>query len=56
MFQRDYLFQTPSGASMFLLLATSNGWLDWETEQGVTLQEYQGRTLVTVDTKIDNTI
>jgi len=46
-FQRDYLFQTPSGASMFLLLATSNGWKDWKTEQGVTLHEYQGRTIDT---------
>lgn len=44
-FQRDYLFQTPSGASMFLLLATSNGWVDWKTDVGVTLQEHQGRTL-----------
>jgi predicted GIY-YIG superfamily endonuclease len=44
-FQRDYLFQTPSGASMFLLLATSNGWQDWKTEQGVTLHDHQGRTL-----------
>lgn len=44
-FQRDYLFPTPSGASMFLLLATSNGWLDWKTEKGVTLHDHQGRTL-----------
>lgn len=44
-FQRDYLFPTPSGASMFLLLASSNGWVDWKTEQGVTLHVYQDRTL-----------
>ncbi|EGR5927752.1 GIY-YIG nuclease family protein [Vibrio parahaemolyticus] len=44
-FQRDYLFRTPSGASMFLLLATSNGWVDWKTAKGVTLHDYQGRTL-----------
>jgi predicted GIY-YIG superfamily endonuclease len=44
-FQRDYLFQSPSGASMFLLLASSNGWVDWKTEQGVTLHDYQGRTI-----------
>ncbi|WP_075183335.1 GIY-YIG nuclease family protein [Pantoea sp. 1.19] len=44
-FQRDHLFQTPSGASMFLLLGTSNGWVDWKTEQGMTLHDYQGRTL-----------
>jgi len=46
-FHRDYLFQTPSGASMFLLLAASNGWKDWKTEDGVTLHEYQGRTFDT---------
>lgn len=48
-FQRDYLFQTPSGASMFLLLATSNGWIDWKTDKGVTLHDYQGRTLEVTD-------
>lgn len=47
-FQRDYLFPTPSGASMFLLLASSNGWVDWKTEQGVTLHEYQGRSLESI--------
>jgi hypothetical protein len=32
---------------MFLLLAASNGWKDWKTEDGVTLHEYQGRTFDT---------
>ena len=53
-FQRDYLFQTPSGASMFLLLATSNGWIDWKTEQGVTLHDYQGRNIETVNVQTDS--
>jgi predicted GIY-YIG superfamily endonuclease len=44
-FTKDYLFKTPSGASGFLLLGSSNGWVDWKTAQGVTLHEYQGRTL-----------
>ena len=44
-FQRDYLFKTPSGATQLLLLGTSNGWVDWKTEQGLTLHDYQGRTL-----------
>ncbi|MDB4838088.1 DUF4357 domain-containing protein [Marinomonas sp.] len=48
-FQRDYLFQTPSGASMFLLLASSNGWVDWKTEQGTTLHDHQGRNLTTTE-------
>ncbi|MGO3407729.1 GIY-YIG nuclease family protein [Marinomonas sp.] len=47
-FQRDYLFQTPSGASMFLLLATSNGWIDWKTDQGLTLKDYQGHSLESI--------
>ncbi|BFM48548.1 GIY-YIG nuclease family protein [Marinomonas sp. THO17] len=51
-FQRDYLFQTPSGASMFLLLASSNGWVDWKTENGVTLHDHQGRDL---ETKVQKT-
>ncbi len=48
-FERDYLFKTPSGASGFLLLGSSNGWVDWKTEQGVTLHEHQGRTLSLVE-------
>ncbi len=44
-FKRDYLFRTPSGASTCLLLASSNGWLDWKTDKGVTLHDHQGRTL-----------
>lgn len=44
-FQRDYLFPTPSGASCFLLLGSSNGWVEWKTAQGMTLHDYQGRTL-----------
>ncbi|WP_282145464.1 GIY-YIG nuclease family protein [Alteromonas stellipolaris] len=51
-FQRDYLFQTPSGASMFLLLATSNGWVDWKTDKGMTLHAHQGRILEAPDAQI----
>ncbi len=47
-FQRDYLFPTPSGASMFLLLASSNGWVDWKTEKGITLHDFQDRTLESI--------
>ncbi|MBE2895947.1 GIY-YIG nuclease family protein [Pasteurellaceae bacterium HPA106] len=42
-FQQNYLFQTPSGASSFLLLGSSNGWVDWKTKQGITLSQHQGR-------------
>lgn len=44
-FQRDYLFNSPSSASGLLLLASSNGWVDWKTETGMTLNDYQGREL-----------
>lgn len=44
-FERDFLFKTPSGASGFLLLATSNGWSDWKAENGTTLHVVQGRMI-----------
>jgi len=53
-FTKDYLFKTPSGASCFLLLGSSNGWVDWKTAQGVTLHEYQGRTLETATEQSSN--
>ncbi|MBH0015176.1 GIY-YIG nuclease family protein [Pseudoalteromonas sp. NGC95] len=53
-FQRDYLFPTPSGASMFLLLASSNGWVDWKTELGITLHDHQGRTLESANEQASN--
>ncbi|KTF08112.1 hypothetical protein MGSAQ_000395 [marine sediment metagenome] len=43
-FERDYLFKTPVRIR-FLLLGSSNGWVDWKTEQGISLHEYEGRTL-----------
>ncbi len=54
-FERDYLFPSPSGASMFLLLATANGWKNWKTEQGVTLHDHQGRTLESANEQVNNT-
>ncbi|WP_298772255.1 GIY-YIG nuclease family protein [uncultured Shewanella sp.] len=42
-FERDYLFKTPSGASCLLLLGSSNGWVDWKTDKGITLHDHQGR-------------
>ncbi len=47
-FQRDYFFPTPSGASMFLLLDSSNGWVDWKTKKGITLHDFQDRTLESI--------
>jgi hypothetical protein len=36
-FAKDYLFQSPSGASCSVIYRTSNGWKDWKTAEGVDL-------------------
>ena len=36
-FQRDHLFRTPSGAAIALLGRTANGWLEWRSPAGQTL-------------------
>lgn len=38
-FTADHLFRTPSGAAIALLGRTANGWLEWRTEKGQTLDE-----------------
>jgi predicted GIY-YIG superfamily endonuclease len=53
-FQRDYLFKSPSGASSILVLSSSNGWVDWKTKTGVTLHDFQGRGLDVVDALNEN--
>lgn len=42
-FTKDYLFNTPSGASCLLILGASNGWREWKTSAGQTLDDYVGR-------------
>lgn len=44
-FEKDYLFNSPSGASALLVLQASNGWVDWKTNKGQTLSDAQGRKL-----------
>jgi len=36
-FERDHLFRSPSMAALALMGRTSNGWLDWKTKDGKTL-------------------
>jgi len=36
-FETDHLFPTPSIAAMALMGRTANGWLEWTTEDGITL-------------------
>ncbi len=42
-FTKDYLFNSPSGASCLLVLGSSNGWREWKTAAGQTLDDYVGR-------------
>lgn len=38
-FQKDHLFGSPSMAALALLGRTSNGWIEWRDEKGVTLDK-----------------
>lgn len=38
-FQNDHLFRSPSMAAVALLGRTANGWLEWKTPEGRTLDE-----------------
>ena len=38
---KDIPFKTPSGASSFVLLRSSNGNVDWTTEQGITFGKFE---------------
>lgn len=42
-FTKDYLFKSPSGASCLLVLGATNGWKEWKTASGQTLDDYIGR-------------
>lgn len=44
-FQKDYLFRSPSGASDFVLGYSSNGWVAWKGANGATLHDRE-RALV----------
>lgn len=43
-FTKDHAFSTPSSASMALLGRTSNGWLDWKSADGKTLDDVKRKT------------
>ena len=38
-FQEDYQFRSPSGAATMVLGRRANGWVEWKTEDGKTLDE-----------------
>ncbi|MBD3215463.1 MAG: DUF4357 domain-containing protein, partial [Candidatus Lokiarchaeota archaeon] len=39
--KEDQIFQSPSGASSFILGQTSNGRTDWKTKEGKTLKKIE---------------
>ena len=43
-FSRDYLFSSPSAASSVLLGRMSNGWVEWKSADGKTLDELKRQT------------
>ncbi len=45
LFQSDYLFASPSAASTIVLGRTSNGWVDWKTKDGKTLDEVKRKNV-----------
>ncbi len=46
-FNRDYLFSSPSMAAIAILGRSANGWLEWKTEQGQTLDGAKRQALPT---------
>ncbi len=38
-FEKDHLFRSPSGAAIALVARNANGWLDWKTKDGRSLDE-----------------
>ena len=38
-FERDHLFSSPSAAAIALMGRNANGWSDWKTKEGKTLDE-----------------
>jgi predicted GIY-YIG superfamily endonuclease len=43
-FQRDHLFRSPSLAAAVVLARSSNGWIDWKTQDGRTLDAVKRQT------------
>ena len=44
-FTRDHLFRTPSGAAIALLGRTANGWVEWKSKDGKTLDALKRQTV-----------
>ena len=44
-FTKDHLFRTPSGAAITLLGRTANGWDEWKSRDGQTLDALKRQTI-----------
>ncbi|MBR6446214.1 MAG: DUF4357 domain-containing protein, partial [Prevotella sp.] len=42
--KEDVLFETPSGAALFCVGSSSNGWKDWKDENGNELMIYRSKS------------
>lgn len=49
MFRENVLFSSPSGAAAVACGATANGWQEWKTEDGLTLNELKRTNLTSVE-------
>ena len=38
-FAEDFLFDTPSGAATLILARTANGWIEWKSSEGLSLEQ-----------------
>jgi hypothetical protein len=48
-FTRDHLFASPSMAALALMGRSANGWVEWKTAQGQTLDEVKRQAVALVD-------
>ena len=48
-FTRDHLFSSPSTAAMAVMGRSANGWVEWKTASGKTLDEIKRQGVISVD-------
>jgi hypothetical protein len=53
-FTEDYLFDSPSGGAMLVLGRSSNGWQDWKTADGRTLNDVERPDPLPTGTSLDH--
>jgi hypothetical protein len=48
-FTRDHLFSSPSTAAMAVMGRSANGWVEWKTASGKTLDEVKRQGVISTD-------